>query len=188
MSLSSFRPVLRSATSLPAQPLPLYRHLLRAAAGFNDYNFREYAIRRIREKFREHQSERDESKLRQLYDRAHRDLKMLQRQTLISQLYSAGDTVLSHCPTHHHSSSFPSSFHIRPQAAPGDAFAQWIRSASIRGEDPLVEDARILGTNRADRPTPLEKAQEMEAGESTRLQSGDMKGMHQKSKVDGYES
>lgn len=67
--------------------LPQYRSLLRTSNNFSAYNFREYAKRRTRDSFRSHQHESDPEKINSLVKRAEEDLKMLQRQTTLSQFF-----------------------------------------------------------------------------------------------------
>lgn len=63
----------------------MYRQLLKTALRFQDYNFRTYFHRRIREEFRRGQISLSEAK-------SH--LAILQRQTTVQGLYSAGKSVV----------------------------------------------------------------------------------------------
>jgi hypothetical protein len=74
-------PVSRSAT------IGLYRDLLRAARGFNNYNFREYALRRVREDVREGSTLSGDDALRLAYERGRQQLAMLRRQSAISAMF-----------------------------------------------------------------------------------------------------
>ncbi|CAG1966983.1 unnamed protein product [Fusarium graminearum] len=84
----------------------LYRQLLRQGSQFSAYNFREYAKRRTRDAFREHQGEQDSRKVQELVQHGIKELQSLkvrggymcvskqgriadseQRQTVISQFY-----------------------------------------------------------------------------------------------------
>eukprot|EP00310_Coccolithus_braarudii_P019618 CAMPEP_0183356092 /NCGR_PEP_ID=MMETSP0164_2-20130417/43056_1 /TAXON_ID=221442 /ORGANISM="Coccolithus pelagicus ssp braarudi, Strain PLY182g" /LENGTH=82 /DNA_ID=CAMNT_0025529399 /DNA_START=74 /DNA_END=322 /DNA_ORIENTATION=+ len=69
--------------------LTLYKQLLRAAGGFSNYNFREYAIRHVRDDFRASQLA-SASKVPALYDAGCKRLQDLNRQVMISQLYPQG--------------------------------------------------------------------------------------------------
>ncbi|KAF2275060.1 uncharacterized protein EI97DRAFT_434623 [Westerdykella ornata] len=71
----------------PYQVRSLYRSLLRQGRQFAAYNFREYAKRRTRDAFREHQHETDERRIQELVQRGIKELQMLKRQTVISQFY-----------------------------------------------------------------------------------------------------
>ncbi|KAJ4326355.1 hypothetical protein N0V94_000030 [Neodidymelliopsis sp. IMI 364377] len=72
---------------MPYQVRSLYRSLLRQSSQFAAYNFREYAKRRTRDAFKEHQKERDERRTQELVQKGLKELQMLKRQTVISQFY-----------------------------------------------------------------------------------------------------
>ncbi|CAD0099440.1 unnamed protein product [Aureobasidium mustum] len=55
----------------------LYRKLLRQGNQFAAYNFREYAVRRTKDAFRQHMSESDSSKIQELLERGNTELQML---------------------------------------------------------------------------------------------------------------
>ena len=74
-------PASRTAT------IGLYRDLLRAARGFNNYNFREYALRRVREDVREGSTISGEDALQLAYERGRQQLAMLRRQSAISAMF-----------------------------------------------------------------------------------------------------
>ncbi|KAL8273199.1 hypothetical protein Esti_002957 [Eimeria stiedai] len=84
-------PHIRSFTAARnLQSTPLDRELLRAARSFRNVNFRDYFIRRTKEKIRELHSnpELNEQKMEAVLQKELRDLR---RQALIANLY--------HCPT-----------------------------------------------------------------------------------------
>ncbi|KAI9796700.1 MAG: hypothetical protein M1833_006040 [Piccolia ochrophora] len=63
-----------------ADPCPAvhqYRSLLRQSRNFAAYNFREYAKRRTKDAFREHQGERDERKVQELIQKGLKELQTL---------------------------------------------------------------------------------------------------------------
>ncbi|KAF4338708.1 LYR motif-containing protein [Fusarium beomiforme] len=72
---------------MPQQVRSLYRQLLRQGSQFSAYNFREYAKRRTRDAFREHQGEQDSRKVQELVQHGIKELQSLKRQTVISQFY-----------------------------------------------------------------------------------------------------
>ncbi|ENH61688.1 hypothetical protein QWA68_009233 [Fusarium oxysporum] len=72
---------------MPQQVRSLYRQLLRQGSQFAAYNFREYAKRRTRDAFREHQGEQDSRKVQELVQHGIKELQSLKRQTVISQFY-----------------------------------------------------------------------------------------------------
>ncbi|KAF8434949.1 hypothetical protein BGX38DRAFT_1275243 [Terfezia claveryi] len=75
--------------ALPTAPqvLSLYRQLLRYSNRFANYNFREYGKRRVRDAFRENRNVQDKEKITELIQKGLHELRMLKRQTVISQFY-----------------------------------------------------------------------------------------------------
>ncbi|KAK1758486.1 hypothetical protein QBC47DRAFT_374844 [Echria macrotheca] len=69
------------------QVLSLYRQLLRQGNQFASYNFREYSKRRTRDAFRENRSVEDQRRVQELVQDGLKQLQMLKRQTVISQMY-----------------------------------------------------------------------------------------------------
>ncbi|CRG82942.1 Cell surface glycoprotein 1 [Talaromyces islandicus] len=80
-----------SVTALPRdtayQVRSLFRSLLRQSSQFSNYNFREYARRRTRDAFREHQEENEQRKIQEFIQTGLKELRMMKRQTTISQFY-----------------------------------------------------------------------------------------------------
>ncbi|KAF2400469.1 hypothetical protein EJ06DRAFT_510626 [Trichodelitschia bisporula] len=72
---------------LAFQARSLFRSLLRQSNQFASYNFREYAKRRTKDAFREHQKDTDERVRQELLQKGLRELQVLKRQTVISQFY-----------------------------------------------------------------------------------------------------
>ncbi|KAF2192486.1 hypothetical protein K469DRAFT_717024 [Zopfia rhizophila CBS 207.26] len=72
---------------MPYQVRSLYRSLLRQSRQFAAYNFREYAKRRTRDSFREHQKETEERRIQELMQKGLKELQMMKRQTVVSQFY-----------------------------------------------------------------------------------------------------
>ncbi|KAF4469477.1 ISD11 Iron-Sulfur biogenesis Desulfurase-interacting [Fusarium albosuccineum] len=62
---------------MPQQVRSLYRQLLRQGEQFAAYNFREYAKRRTRDAFREHQAEQDPRKVQELVQKGLKELQGL---------------------------------------------------------------------------------------------------------------
>ncbi|XP_016287271.1 LYR motif-containing protein 4 isoform X1 [Monodelphis domestica] len=81
----------KMAASSRAQVLDLYRVMLRESSKFASYNYRTYAIRRIREAFRENKNVKDPAQVQILVNKAKRNLEVIQRQvpwySWMSQLY-----------------------------------------------------------------------------------------------------
>ena len=67
--------------------------MMRAGTRFGDYNFREFAVRRVRTGFRLNMSEQDPAKITSLIAAARQDLAMLERQATVSTLFRTGDSI-----------------------------------------------------------------------------------------------
>ncbi len=74
--------------------LSLYRNLLRTGNQFSQYGFREYALRRTRDAFRQHKSETDPQRLQDLVSKGINELQMMKRQTVIGQMYNMDKLVV----------------------------------------------------------------------------------------------
>ncbi|XP_066998618.1 LYR motif-containing protein 4B [Anabrus simplex] len=74
--------------------LQLYKAMLKEALQFPGYNFRMYALRRIRDSFRQNMSETDQSKVKLLIQYGEENLSIMRRQTVIGKLYSAEKLVI----------------------------------------------------------------------------------------------
>ncbi|KAL2009155.1 hypothetical protein VTN00DRAFT_7349 [Thermoascus crustaceus] len=72
----------------------LFRSLLRQSSQFSNYNFREYARRRTRDAFRQHQNETGERKIQELIQDGLQNLQIMKRQTVISQFYQLDKLVV----------------------------------------------------------------------------------------------
>ncbi|XP_036203789.1 LYR motif-containing protein 4 isoform X1 [Myotis myotis] len=70
------------AASSRARVLDLYRAMLRESKQFSAYNYRTYAIRKIRDAFRENKNMKDPVEIQALVNKAKRDLEMIRRQPL----------------------------------------------------------------------------------------------------------
>ncbi|XP_011818025.1 PREDICTED: LYR motif-containing protein 4 isoform X2 [Colobus angolensis palliatus] len=68
------------AASSRAQVLDLYRAMLRESKRFSSYNYRTYAVRRIRDAFRENKNVKDPVEIQTLLNKAKRDLEVIRRQ------------------------------------------------------------------------------------------------------------
>ncbi len=88
-----------SALASP-KSLSLYRSCLRESRKFTNYNFREYFIRRTRDAFKENQKLTDPTLIHDQLIRAEKDLAVLKRQSVISQMYTFEKLVVEY-PGHH---------------------------------------------------------------------------------------
>uniref|UniRef100_A0A8C6XDW1 LYR motif containing 4 n=2 Tax=Elapidae TaxID=8602 RepID=A0A8C6XDW1_NAJNA len=89
--------VYKMAASRRAEVLRLYRALLRESQAFNAYGYRTYAIRKIRDAFRENKNINESSEIDTLINKAKTNLEMIHRQVTIGQLYTAEKLVIE-CP------------------------------------------------------------------------------------------
>jgi hypothetical protein len=80
------------------QVIGLYRKMMRTAAQFENYNFREYFLRRTRDSFRQHAAAPDNTAL---VDQALQDLQVLKRQAQISQMFHFDKLVVEKLHPHH---------------------------------------------------------------------------------------
>ncbi|KAE8597820.1 hypothetical protein XENTR_v10016615 [Xenopus tropicalis] len=82
------------AASSRSQVLSLYKIMLRESQRFNSYNYRTYAIRRIRDAFREKKNVDDFHEIETLLHRAKENLSVIQRQVTIGQMYATQKLVI----------------------------------------------------------------------------------------------
>ena len=74
--------------------LHIYRNLLKEGRKFQDYNFREYTLRRIRDSFKENKLETYKNKIQEFIRCAEDNLELIKRQTIIGNLYESQRLVL----------------------------------------------------------------------------------------------
>ncbi|CAD7680956.1 unnamed protein product [Nyctereutes procyonoides] len=74
------------AASSRARVLDLYRAMLRESEHFGAHNYRTYAVRRIRDAFRENKNVKDPAEIQALVNKAKRDLGIIRRQVHIGQV------------------------------------------------------------------------------------------------------
>ncbi|KDR77218.1 hypothetical protein GALMADRAFT_95935 [Galerina marginata CBS 339.88] len=67
--------------------LSLYHNMMRSSQSFSSYNFREYFLRRTKDKFRAIQNESDPERVRSLYSEAVKESTVLHRSAIVNQLY-----------------------------------------------------------------------------------------------------
>lgn len=88
------------ANTTSKQVLVLYKQLLEKSYKFDNYNFREYAKRKVSESFRENKSVSNPESITHLYNEGINELAMLQRQTAISQMYTFDKLVVEPLKKH----------------------------------------------------------------------------------------
>lgn len=74
--------------------LRLYKEMIRHAKKFTSYNYREYAVRRIRDEFRSNCDLKDPMKIEAKISKAATDLEVIKRQVIIGQLYKSPKLVI----------------------------------------------------------------------------------------------
>ncbi|KAK6200986.1 uncharacterized protein RJT21DRAFT_119945 [Scheffersomyces amazonensis] len=70
------------------QVLSLYKQLLEKAAKFDNYNFREYSKRRVRDAFKDNKNLSEEKSITEFYNKGIESLAQLHRQSTISQMFT----------------------------------------------------------------------------------------------------
>ena len=75
------------------QVLSLYRSMLREARNIDNYNFRSHAVRKIMVEFRDNRA-LSGNNLEQKFSWGGEQLEILKRQSIISQLYPEGSTIM----------------------------------------------------------------------------------------------
>mmetsp|Transcript_6151 Transcript_6151/g.7557 ORF Transcript_6151/g.7557 Transcript_6151/m.7557 type:complete len:89 (+) Transcript_6151:1671-1937(+) len=83
------------------QILGLYKQLLEKAYKFDNYNFREFAKRKIVDSFKANKSLKDDEAIKSFYNEGINQLAMLQRQTTISQMFTFDKLVVEPLKKHH---------------------------------------------------------------------------------------
>lgn len=86
-----------------AQVLALYKQFIKNANGFNNYNYREYFLRKARTTFRKNRALEDPATISAAWDTALKDLGVLKRQSVISQMYTFDKQVVEPLDPKHHS-------------------------------------------------------------------------------------
>lgn len=82
------------------QVLGLYKQLLEKASKFDNYNFREFARRKIVDSFKANKSLKDEAAITQFYNEGVDSLAQLHRQTTISQMFTFDKLVVEPLKKH----------------------------------------------------------------------------------------
>ncbi|XP_072267859.1 LYR motif-containing protein 4 [Pyxicephalus adspersus] len=82
------------ASSSRTQVLNLYKTMLRESQKFGSYNYRTYAIRRIRDAFREKKDIDDFHKVQTLVCQAKENLDVIRRQVSIGHLYATQKLII----------------------------------------------------------------------------------------------
>ncbi|KAK7159091.1 hypothetical protein R3I94_005432 [Phoxinus phoxinus] len=81
-----------------AQVISLYRMLMKESKKFPSYNYRTYALRRVKDGFRENLHVENPKTLDMLINQARENLAVIKRQVSIGLLYSVQRTVVEREP------------------------------------------------------------------------------------------
>ncbi|XP_077276336.1 LYR motif-containing protein bcn92 [Temnothorax americanus] len=68
--------------------LSLYRNLIRESKKWSSYNYRMYALRKVRHEFKENKALEDKEKVRQCYAKGQEALTMIKKQVILGNLYN----------------------------------------------------------------------------------------------------
>ncbi|KAM9775351.1 LYR motif-containing protein 4 [Syngnathus typhle] len=77
-----------------AQVISLYRMLLRESFKFPSYNYRKYAVRRVRDAFRVNKNVNEPKLVERLMLEGRQSLAMIQRQVAVGAMFQAQKTVV----------------------------------------------------------------------------------------------
>ncbi|XP_071784638.1 LYR motif-containing protein 4-like [Asterias amurensis] len=76
------------ASATRSTVLTLYRQMLKESRKFTGYNYREYALRRTKDAFKENKTLTDEVEIKAFIKKAEKNLEIIKRQVALSQLYT----------------------------------------------------------------------------------------------------
>ncbi|KAF5299558.1 hypothetical protein FQR65_LT09363 [Abscondita terminalis] len=82
------------------QILSLYRSLLKESNKFSSYNYRNYAVRKVRDVFRSNMKLTDNNKISELIKDGYKNLDVIKRQVLIGDLYRTEKLVIENVQPH----------------------------------------------------------------------------------------
>ncbi|XP_012274297.1 protein bcn92 [Orussus abietinus] len=80
--------------SLRQNVISLYRNLIRESKKWDSYNYRMYALRKVRHEFHQNKSLKDEVLIKDLYESGCTKLETIKRQVIIGNLYSTQPLVI----------------------------------------------------------------------------------------------
>ncbi|XP_067857888.1 LYR motif-containing protein 4 [Heptranchias perlo] len=82
------------AVPASTQVLSLYRVMLKESKKFSSYNYRTFAIRRIKDTFRENKNVTNPEVIQELIEKAKDNVEIIRRQVLIGQLYTTQKLII----------------------------------------------------------------------------------------------
>ncbi|XP_012253587.2 protein bcn92 isoform X2 [Athalia rosae] len=72
----------------------LYRNMIRQSKKWNSYNYRTYALRKIRHEFRENKTLKDQEKIKDTFQFGVQNLEVIKRQVILGNLYGGRPLVI----------------------------------------------------------------------------------------------
>ncbi|XP_042255538.1 LYR motif-containing protein 4 isoform X1 [Thunnus albacares] len=84
------------AVSARAQVISLYKLLLKESSKFPSYNYRTYAMRRVRDAFRANKNIEDPKTVERLMLEGQQSLALIQRQVSVGKMYEAQKIVVEY--------------------------------------------------------------------------------------------
>ncbi|KAI4467620.1 hypothetical protein MML48_2g00000923 [Holotrichia oblita] len=78
------------------QAILLYRSLIREAKKIPAYNFRNYALRRIRDSFKENRVIKEPAQIAAAVEEGKKSLELIKRQVIIGRLYDTEKLVIEY--------------------------------------------------------------------------------------------
>ncbi|TDG97548.1 hypothetical protein EPR50_G00227740 [Perca flavescens] len=82
------------AASTRAQAISLYKMMLTESKKFPSYNYRTYALRRVRDAFRANRKVEDPKTVERLMEEGHQTLALIQRQVTVGKMFSTQKNVV----------------------------------------------------------------------------------------------
>ncbi|XP_031164485.1 LYR motif-containing protein 4 [Sander lucioperca] len=82
------------AASTRTQVIYLYRMMLTESKKFPSYNYRTYALRRVRDAFRANRKVEDPKAVERLMEEGRQTLAMIQRQVTVGKMFSTQKNVV----------------------------------------------------------------------------------------------
>ncbi|KAB0805552.1 hypothetical protein PPYR_02522 [Photinus pyralis] len=76
------------------QVLALYKSLIKESQKFDSYNYRNYALRKIRDCFRENMNLTDNAKIKEEILGGQKNLEIIRRQVFVGNLYKTDKLVI----------------------------------------------------------------------------------------------
>ncbi|NP_001291137.1 LYR motif-containing protein 4 [Esox lucius] len=88
------------ASCSKTQVILLYKMLIKECKKLPSYNYRTYALRRVKDGFRENLHDDNPKSLDRLLNQARESLAVIKRQASIGQMYSAQRTIVEETGVH----------------------------------------------------------------------------------------